>query len=239
MQTNPYYISNYGDYKQLRRPASQDFQAPVNFQMPNQPGGPPQQGGGQQGGFGQWFQGQDKMQGITAGLQAGASNANPEGDFSVDPYAGFKGSGQGLMSGGPIGAIVGGITAQAGQFSKINKNLKNLQTGVEGTTYDEYGRPVYAGENIANANANINELDKGEKALKFKGDPATQMFAKVFGTKKKIRRKRGALQRGIQQAQAGFNEADVTARNQANAMEDYFERLNPQGRMNNLYRTQY
>lgn len=186
-----------------------------------------------------WFQNQDVAGGVTAGLGAAVANGEPVGDFNIDQYAGFKGSGQGLMSGGVIGAIVGGVGAQFGQFSKVNKNLKNLQTGVEGTTFDANGRPVYQGGNLSSAMANSNELDKGIKKLnKTHLDPATNLISTFTGTRRKMKRKRAELQKSIQKAQSDYNQADISSRAQANNLEDYYQRNNSNSRMYNLYRNQ-
>jgi hypothetical protein len=172
---------------------------------------------------------------VAAGFSAGMANSQPVGDFTVDQYAGFKGSGQGFASGGPIGAIIGGVTAQVGQFRNVNKELDKLQTGVEGVTYDMYGRPSYAGGNINQAQANISALNKGIKRLnKTHLDPATNIISSVTGTRRKMKRKRAALEAGIRSAQKEFNEAELTNRNQMNQREEYLDRLN--NNYYNLYR---
>ena len=65
--------------------------------------------------------------GVTAGLSGYAQGQAGVQDFSIDPYAGLKGSGQGFAQGGWIGAVVGGISAQVGQFSELNKRIKNIK----------------------------------------------------------------------------------------------------------------
>lgn len=180
---------------------------------------------------------QDIVQGVTSGLAAGAANSQPVSDFNIDQYAGFKGSGQGLASGGVIGAIIGGVTAQYGQFSKVNKNLNNLQTGVEGVTYDAYGRPSYAGGNITQAYGNLDELDKGiSKLNKTHLDPATNVISSFTGTRRKMKRKRAALQQGVQKAQQDYNTSELDYRNQMLARSDYMDRINNNDRMYNLYK---
>lgn len=182
----------------------------------------------------------DYAQGIGAGLSAGAANSQPVGDFTVDQYAGFRGSGQGLMSGGVIGAIVGGVGAQVGQFRNINKNLEKVDTSIEGVTFDAYGRPVYSGGNVNAAFGTMGELNKGlDKLNKTHIDPATNLFSSGFGTRRKIKRKRAQLAQGITQAQQSFNEADLNYRNQMLAEQSYRDRLNNDGRMYSLYRAQY
>lgn len=187
-----------------------------------------------------WASQQDYAQGISSGLAAGAANSQPNGEFDIDQYAGFKGSGEGLIGGGgAIGAIIGGVGAQIGQFSKVNKNLKNLKTGVEGVTFDAYGRPVYQGGNIVQANNTLGELDNGiDKLNKTHLDPATNLFSSAFGTRRKLKRKRRQLALGIQAAQKDFNSSELAFRNQSLTQQDYYNRTNNQNRLYNLYHTQ-
>lgn len=185
--------------------------------------------------------------GVASGLAAGAAHSQPAADFTIDPYSGFKGSFQGLAGGsksGPVGAVVGaitgGITAQVGQFKKINENLRNLDTSVNAVTYDAYGRPMYAGGNINTAQANLGELDKGiNKLNQTHIDPFNNIYSSITGTRRRMKRKRGQLQQGIQQAQQGFNTADVNFRNQQAQMADYYSRMNSNNRMYNVFRSQY
>lgn len=186
-----------------------------------------------------WAGKQDWIGGISSGLAAGAANSEPD-RFTIDQYAGFKGSGQGLMGGGVIGAIVGGITAQAGQFSKVNKALKNLDTSVQGVQYDAYGRPVYGGESVNTAMSNVNDISQGENKLnKTHIDPATNLFSSAYGTRRKLRRKREELQRNIESAQQQYNQSDVNYRKRQNELNDYYERINTNNRLYNLYRSKY
>lgn len=197
--------------------------------------------------------GQQIMQGISNGLAAGAANSINPDEFSVDPNAGFIASnqafgGSGGKGGGAIaGAITAGVTAQMGQFSNVNKKLKGLNTSVNGVTYDAYGRPVYNSSNIVNAQNNIDALNRGYNSMTqsalFDGgegiDPATRGFAALYGTPKKILRKRAQLEAGIQNAQMKYNQSDIDFRNQQNQMQDYYRRQNPYGRMYNLNRARF
>lgn len=191
----------------------------------------------QQTGMQRGFTGQDIGQGIAGGLSAGAANSQPIGDFNIDQYAGFKGSGQGLAAGGPIAAALGGITAQVGQFRNVNENLRNLNTSVDSVTYDAYGRPVYQGSNLVNAQQNLNELDSGiNKLNKTHLDPATNLFSSAFGTRRRMKRKRAELSQGIQSAQQQYNQAEQNFRNQSIQRSEYYDRLNDRSRLYNLYR---
>jgi hypothetical protein len=189
-----------------------------------------------EGGGGMNFDWQQSMQGFGAGLSAGAANSQPVGDFNVDALAGFKGSGQGLASGGVIGAIVGGASAQYGQFKNVNDNLNALDTSVGGVTYDAYGRPVYQAGNVLNAKANIEGLNQGiNKLNKTHLDPATNLISSFSGTRRKMKRKRAELLGGIQTAQQDYNQADLRYRDQSLQRQEYLERMN-NNRLFNLYR---
>jgi hypothetical protein len=175
------------------------------------------------------------------GYGAAISSAIPssqEGRFSIDKNAGFKGSFQGLSQSGAVGAVIGGVTAQLGESGRVKKELDGLQTGVEGVTYDGYGNPVYGGEAVSGAMATVNELDKGYESMKFgKGlDPASTVFN--LGNMRRIRRKRAQLQRNLLNAQTSFNKAEASNRALMNNLEGYQERMNPQDRLFNLYRSQ-
>jgi hypothetical protein len=185
-----------------------------------------------------WWNNQDKAQGAEAGLAAGAANSAPQDQFSIDPNAGLKGSGQGLMQGGVIGAVVGGVTAQMGQFANVNKAIKNLDTTVQGVQYDAYGRPVYGGASVNTAQQNINALQKGEKSLNKGIDPATRAFAWAFGTKRKLRRAEDKLQKGVAKAQGNYNQSSRDFQSQQNQSEDYLQRMN-NNRLYSLYNSQY
>lgn len=184
------------------------------------------------GGFGQ------TAGNVMAGLSAAQANSEPADSFSIDPYAGFKGSAQGLSGGGVVGAIIGGVGAQVGQFSKINKNLKNLDTSVQGISYDAYGRPVFQGQEVVGAMEKQKALQEGMDSMKGTKawiDPANQAFAWAFGTKKKIKRKMKELRDATGRAQQTYNESEQKFQQQQNQMEDYYQRLN-NDRMMNLYR---
>lgn len=223
-QDNPYYVPSWGS-KQINGYGDSSTYLDQDRQ----------QNAGQQSGqdYGQM------AQGAMAGLSAGAANSEPVGDFEVDQYAGFKGSGEGLMKGGVIGAIIGGGVAQYGQFSKINKNLKKLDTSVQGVTYDAYGRPVYQGGNFVNAQQNVAALNDGVKKLnRTHLDPATNIISSFSGTRRRMKRKRGELQQGIKQAQQDYNQSELTYQNQMNARQEYYQGLN-NNRLYNLMRAQY
>jgi hypothetical protein len=188
---------------------------------------------------------QGGIAGVQAGLAAGAANGNPVSDFNIDQYAGFKGSlsggASGLAAAGPIGgiigAVIGGAVSQVGQFSKVNKNLKKLNTNVDSLGYDAYGRPVYQGAGYASADANVGALNEGlSKMNKTHIDPATNVLGSAFGTRRKIKRKRNELIRNQQSSQRRFNQADLNYRTQSLQRDEYLERMNPQQRISNIYR---
>jgi hypothetical protein len=169
----------------------------------------------------------------TAALSEQSANPN---DFSVDPWAGYKGSAQGLASGGVIGAIIGGVTSQIGTFSKVNKNLNKLDTNVNATDIDPItGRPVYRSQAAINANSTYNDLEKGKKAIDRSFDPMTQTAGWFTGTRKKIKRKQRELNQGLMAANQNYNDKAVLANQQQMAQDQYSQLMNNQSRMQNLY----
>jgi hypothetical protein len=215
------------DYLRMQNP---------NIQMPSKFGNqaPPQSGGN-------FFQNNSWATQDSSGVGAIGSAATQmlpaeQGRFDIDPNAGFKGSFGGLSSGGVIGAIAGGIGAQMGTFSKVNQNLKNLDTNVSAMSKDAYGNPIYQGGEITQAQATSKELQAGEKSINKGIDPATRVFAGLYGTKKKLRRANKNLQANIKNAQNQYNQADIQSVQKRNQMEEYYDRNNKSARMNNLYR---
>lgn len=241
MAYNPYYIKQqypnyqqgyYGGQMDSFRQALPDqgaFSARGNF-FQNQSAPQTEQGGGNVGGA--------IAGGVTSGLQGYAQGVAETNDFSVDPFAGYKGSFQGLGQGGVVGAIAGGVGAQIGTFSQVNKNLKNLNTNVEGYSVDQYGNPVFQGSAFTDAATNLRKLDEGKDAINKSWDPATRVFSGLFGTKKKIRRAERKLNRSIQRSQQEFNTANI-ASNEAflarQAYQDQLARNNPYGFPLNYY----
>jgi hypothetical protein len=227
MTNNPYYTN-------LKRPAYNDFYNAPKFNPQQFDTGNPQYQ--QQG---NWFQnnpGATSDQSGAGTYIAAAASMMPntkDGQFSIDRNAGFKGSGEGLASGGVIGAVVGGVTKQWGQQSEVKKALNNLDTSVQGVQYDAYGRPSYGGASVIQAQSNIDELNKGEASMKGGIDPATSVFS--MANKRRIRRKRSELKTNMIKAQQTYNQADVSNRSQMNSLEDYYQRKNPTNRMYNIY----
>jgi hypothetical protein len=221
----PYYINkkqqstDNGASNQFNRMSEQDYGNPQEQK----------QGQGWQGILGN----------VAAGASAGAANSNPKDQFEIDPWLGITSSSSALASSGNwIQAVISGVTSQMGQFSKVNKNLKGLQTGVSGVQYDENGRPVYQGANIVQAQQTTDALKKGEKAISGAVDPGTQIFGALYGTRRKLARKRRQLQRSTAKAQESFNTADVYSREQQNQRSEYLDRINNDSRLFNLYNAQ-
>ena len=177
------------------------------------------------------------MNAFGAGMGGYAQGVQGTDRFSVDPFAGYVGSAQGMASGGVVGAIAGGIGAQVGTFSEVNKNLKGLQTGVNLTQTSATGQPLYAGGAYTEAAQNIEDLNAGEKAITGSLDPATRVFSGLFGTRKRIRKKRGQLEGNLQKAQQEFNRADVNYDQQLASREAYRKRRDMSNRLYNLYST--
>jgi len=248
MQNNPFFVQRSSDwfnqdYSQQQQPQYlsnapswgsdqvSGFGDSSTYLDEQETGMFPNQSGGGGNNFGSY------VNDASAGFAAGAANSQPVGDFNVDQYAGFKGSGEGLMKGGVIGAIVGGVTAQIGQFRNVNENLRNLDTGVNGTNFDAYGRPTYNGQAFGEANEKSAALGKGIRKLnKTHLDPATNLISSFSGTRRKMKRKQAELLKNIAAAKQDYNRSDVDFRNSQAAMDTYYKNLNNSNRMNNLYR---
>jgi hypothetical protein len=149
------------------------------------------------------------MGNIGQGVAAGQGNDAEENPFSIDPNAGYKGSAKGFMSGGPIGAIVGGITSQMDTFSKVNKNLKNLNPNISGYSVDDRGAVTFNAGAFNSANQTIKELKQGQSKIGKSKDPATFAFAAAYGTKKKLREKEALMRDSIFGEQLAFNKQNV------------------------------
>jgi hypothetical protein len=141
------------------------------------------------------------------GISAGASVTPEEDRFSIDPNAGFKGSFSGLQSGGAIGAITGGITAQAGTFSRVNKNLQAYN-------------PAFT-----QANRDLGELNEGQRKINRSVDPATHAFAEVFGTERKLRDKADLTKMSVMSEQKAFNRINNNYQRQQLARRNYEDQI--------------
>lgn len=189
---------------------------------------------------------QDYANAIGSGLAIGTAHSKNPDDFTIDPNAGLIGSSEAFASSGNfISAITAGVTSQIGQQEDLKKSLNNLNTSVQGAGYDAYGRPVYRGGAIVDAQKTIGQLNEGEKAMTqgaFNGgtglDPATLVFNEVWGNTKRLRRKRRELEQGIESSNKSYNEAEVSFRNRQNSLEDYKQRNNNNSRLYHLYRSQ-
>lgn len=116
-----------------------------------------------------------------------------------------------------------------------NKNLKNLNTAVNAVQYDVNGNPIYQGHELLHAQKSISALDDGEKKIKRSIDPATRIFSGIFGTRKRIRRKRGQLQDNLRTGQLAFNQEAEKANRLNSARNAYYDSFNRDDRMYNLY----
>jgi hypothetical protein len=176
------------------------------------------------------------LQGASSlGTAVSSINQPYQNQFMPDQTSGWQGMGAGASAGstfGPMGAAIGaGLGAITGAVSSVigsHKQLNNLDTSVNGASYDAYGRPVYQGGEIANAMSTINDLDKTAK----------WDSTNILGIGRKAKRKRAALQRNIQSAQQQFNESDRSYREQMNQRSEYLDRMNPYNRMYNVIRYQ-
>jgi len=190
---------------------------------------------------------------ITAAVGSGVSEYAQQqirsaDDFTVDQYAGLKGSGKGFMNGasaGPIGmivgAVLGGVGAQMGQFKAINKNIDKVnkqQIDLVGEGAD--GSPMYQGGAYLSARSNMSALKKGLASTGKKNplDLATAAFEMAYGTRSKLRRALKRQKRLVREGQSDFNDAALAADEQRQAMTSYQDQLNTQSRMFNLFNIQ-
>lgn len=190
---NPYYVEK-----------------PKNQVRTQESMGPDQQGSG-------WQQ-------TASQIGAGLASAVPEQDrgrFEIDPNAGYTGSLKGFASGGPVGAIIGGIGSQVGNFSKVNRAIKDLDTTVDGYQYDENGQIQFNGQAYTQAIQDAGDLQKGIDSIGKSKDPATYLFAAAYGTKKKARRKQDELSRGYAASQMAFNQGNIAQKRQQLAQQQY------------------
>lgn len=182
------------------------------------------------------------LSGIGQGLEGYASGEANTYNFSVDPNAGYSGSVKGLAGGGAIGAIAGGIGGQMGTFAQANKNIKGLGVGVNLTGGAGDGsQPVYMGGAYAEAENKVGALNAGEKSTEMfwnggkSFDPATMGFNALYGTSRKIKRKRGQLNEQVTAAQQQYNSSAARYEDSQRSLNDYYNRLNNNSQMYNLY----
>jgi hypothetical protein len=171
---------------------------------------------------------------VGTGLAAGQGNDAEVDPYSIDPNAGYKGSFKGL-SGGPIGAIVGGITSQVGTFSKVNKNLKALKPNISGYTVDENGSPTFNAGAFTSANQTLNELKEGQRKIKKSKDPATHVFDAAFGTRRKLNRKEDEMRMAILGEKQAFNAQNLQYQQQQLARRAYEDQISNVYGISNRY----
>lgn len=173
-----------------------------------------------------WTGGKTYGSAIGEGVAAGSAVVPEEDRFSIDPNAGFKGSFSGLSQGGVVGAIAGGITSQVGTFSRVNRNLNDLETNFQGFSTDPFGNPLYNSGAFNQAQNNLKELNAGEKKITHSFDPATRVFSGLFGTRKKLNNAQEDVRRSILQQQSQFNQANLMSQRQQLARRSYEDQLN-------------
>lgn len=172
-----------------------------------------------------------------------SAKANANG-FDIDNMAGLKGAGSGAAAGsaaGPWGALIGAIggtlAGSIGTVSGVNKNVKALNTTVNGVSYDQDGKPVYQGQDILNASTNSDALTHGIHQNYNTSDiTGTRWIGEaIYNTRKTMRRKRAELDRNRVAAQNKYNAAQTSSNQQYIAQQDYQNSLNNNNRMYNLY----
>ncbi len=250
--SNPYYPSGYNDYYNQRLLGKGGSYQPSQQILSLGGQQTPPQEQSQQGGV----QGQTSMgskiggnvgNGVAiagAGLDAYNDARNSPDGLVLDKNAGLTGAAKGASAGsaaGPwgtlIGAVVGTVAGQAGTFAKVNKNLGKVDVNPGLTTYDANGKAVYnAGAGLNSVNT-LDTIKESQKNINGAADiTGTRWIANaIFGTNRKLKRKRDELQKGIRTSQQNFNNADISSVAQQNQIQEYNNRMSGQGRMNNLY----
>jgi hypothetical protein len=165
------------------------------------------------------------------GVAQGAGTSNNSYNQNIGTT--LQGAASGFATAGVPGAIVGAIGSVVGQELKINKNINNLNTGVNGVTdVDSFGRPLYNGQPLIDARNKYNSLAKatgpeeGSFWLKGKGNPLTL---------NKRRRKLKEISNGIDSAQQSYNDSATQFNNNQLANTQYNQLMNNQNRFKNLY----
>jgi hypothetical protein len=174
----------------------------------------------------------DAISGSAAGLAANAAPSQQD-YFVPGTFDGMQAAGKGAAAGsaaGPVGALAGAIFGTLGetikQPFKINKSIRNVNTQFNSTSYDAYGRPVYVGGDVSRAASDIQGLNKTAEWDK----------DNILGLGRKASRKRDQVLQNMHQAQNQYNNADVSYRNSMNQQEDYYQRINSNSRLYNLFR---
>ena len=170
------------------------------------------------------------MTGITSGLGSSPYSRR----FKPNNTAPIQGAAQGAIAGaqyGPAGAVAGGLfgglTSAVKEPINVGKSIRDVNTSFQDTSFDEYGRPIYsAGQDVIQGVQDLQDLDKTAKWDSWN----------LLGLNRKARRKQSQVRQGIQTAQNSYNQAEISYRNQMNAMEDYNQRMNSDARLYNLYR---
>lgn len=179
--------------------------------------------------------------GALSNLDMGNKAPNPSNQFDhdafeIDQWAGYKASGQGFASGGPIGAIAGGAIAQLGTFNRVHSNLDRLDRSVAGTQgVDAYGRPIYNSSGVANQYRNLAALKKGAYRTTHTLDPGQPTIALIRGTRRKLRKAARDVQTNIGYANQDYTNKTNAYNQQEMAMNQYNQMLNNRNRLNTLY----
>lgn len=181
------------------------------------------------------------------GIQSFNSSQQATEDYTIDGYAGIKGAASGLSGGGWLGAVTGGIGGYLGNYSQVNKNLKKLDTSVDGMATDQEGNVRYQGREFMQADDNIAALQKGikssdgnmdnfnEVAGTVLGPGAGPLLDTIFGTNKKQWKKKYQLEYSRDMAERNFNAASQDATNRRLSKEQYLQQTNNYNKLYNLY----
>lgn len=146
------------------------------------------------------------------------------------------GAAAGFMTGGPIGAAVGGITGMLGRrraFGQLSDSVRAIQSP-DTVDVDEYGKPVFNSASAIEATQTMNELNsasrrkrRGLRGLFASNDD--RILAHGMSMKANM------INNGLQSERDSFNSQMMDYNNQQMALQQYNQLLNNQNRFNNLY----
>lgn len=159
----------------------------------------------------------------SSGFAAGEAGGNPN-QFYMDGAGVLGSAASGYATGGPIGAVVGGVTTVFKQDAALKRNINNVNTSFNGMT-DIYGRPVYDSSEFAQGFSDFRGLTEATR-------PGAH--AMMPRRRRQAERKTRDLYNGIIRGQQNFNRAESNFQDQAIQRDEFMERMNS-NRYRNLY----
>lgn len=170
--------------------------------------------------------------------QLGSSLANRSSnpyDFNTNSAAPLVGAAQGFATGGPVGAVIGGVAGVINRresYKQASNNVKNINGSVDLSGVDPItGKPTFNSGAAIEATTTIDSLNnsnkKRRKGLFRTGDD----LALAHGMQLKANELSGGLQTGRDE----FNSSMRNYNAQQQAMTQYNQLLNNQNRLRSLY----